>query len=294
MRLPALVHVTLVALVLAALPAAGSEESARHVDAVKEALKKGDLDGAASSGEKAVAADPKSADAHLWLGRAYGQKAMKASLFSQMGLAKKCRASFEKSVELDGSSVEARWDLMQYYLRAPGIVGGGTDKALAQAGEIAKLDAVRGAIAKGLVYDATKDAAHAEEELKRAFAQAPKDGRAQSALIGFYAGHDRFDEAFAVCRKAQEADPDSPLLHYQTGRLAALSGKELERGAAELDLFLAKEPPAERPSWADAHWRKGQILARMGKKTDAKVEQQAALKLDPGHKGAQEELKKLS
>lgn len=282
------------ALTLVSPPLSGSEESAQQVEAVKQAMKKGELDAAATAGEKAVALDPKSADAHLWLGRAYGQKAMKASLFSQMGLAKKCRKAFERSVELDGTSVEARWDLMQYYLRAPGIVGGGTDKALVQASEITKLDAVRGAIAKGLVYDVTKDVVRAEEELKRAFAAASEDGRAHSALIGFYAGHDRFDDALATCRKAQEADPDSALLHYQAGRLAALSGKDLERGAAELDLFLAKEPPTDRPSWADAHWRKGQILARLGKKAEAKAEHQVALKLDPEHKGAKDELKKLS
>lgn len=288
------VSAVLFALFLGALPASASEESARQVEAAKDALRKGDLDAAATAGEKAVALDPKSADAHLWLGRAYGQKAMTASVFSQMGLAKKCRTAFEKSVELDGTNVEARWDLMQYYLRAPGIVGGGKDKALGQADEIAKLDAVRGAIARGLVYDGSKDPVRAEQELKRAFAEAPKDGRAQGALIGFYVGHERFDDAFAACRKAQEADPDSRLLQYQTGRLAALSGKELERGAAALDQFLAGEPPTERPTWADAHWRKGQILARLGKKAEARAEHQVALKLDPGHKGAKDELKKLS
>ncbi len=294
MRLSTHVPAALVAFLLGALPASGSEESARQVEAVKDAMKKGDLDAAATAGEKAVSLDPKSADAHLWLGRAYGQKAMKASVFSQMGLAKKCRTAFEKSVELDGTNVEARWDLMQYYLRAPGIVGGGKDKALAQAGEIAKLDTVRGAIATGLVYDGSKDAVRAEQELRRAFTEAPKDGRAQSALIGFYVGHDRFDDAFGVCRTAQEADPDSRLLQYQVGRLAALSGRELERGAAALDRFLSGEPPTERPTWADAHWRKGQILARLGKKAEAKAEHEVALRLDPEHKGAKDELKKLS
>ncbi|MCM3876822.1 MAG: hypothetical protein NEA02_10425, partial [Thermoanaerobaculia bacterium] len=71
------------------------------VEPVKAALKAEQLDAAVAAGEKAVKEQPENAEAHLWLGRAYGQKAIKASLFSQLGWAKKCKASFEKAVVLD-------------------------------------------------------------------------------------------------------------------------------------------------------------------------------------------------
>jgi len=48
-----------------------------------------------------------------------------SSFFSAAGLAKKVRASFERAVELDGSNVQARSDLAEFYMEAPGVMGGG-------------------------------------------------------------------------------------------------------------------------------------------------------------------------
>src|SRR5271169_3032282 len=81
--------------------------------------------------ERARSLDPNKALYYLWLGRIYGEKADRAGFLSAAGLAKKVRTSFERAVELDPQSWEARADLAEFYLEAPGIVGGGRDKALA-------------------------------------------------------------------------------------------------------------------------------------------------------------------
>src|SRR5256885_11035755 len=96
-------------------------------------------DQAIKAGEKAVALKPDSSDYHMWLGRAYGSKAEHSGWFSGMQNAKKSRAGFEKSVELNSMNAEARTDLAEFYMEAPGILGGGKDKALAQADAMAAL-----------------------------------------------------------------------------------------------------------------------------------------------------------
>jgi hypothetical protein len=44
-------------------------------------------------------------------------------------MAKKTRKEFEKAVELDEKNYNALEDLMQYYLEAPGFLGGSKKKA---------------------------------------------------------------------------------------------------------------------------------------------------------------------
>ena len=68
-----------------------------------------------------------------YVGRIYGEKADRAGFFSAAGLAKKVRTEFERSVEFSPNSWQARTDLAEFYLEAPGIVGGGKEKARSQA-----------------------------------------------------------------------------------------------------------------------------------------------------------------
>jgi len=50
----------------------------------------------------------------------------------------------EKAVELNPDSIEARFDLMEYYLQAPAFLGGDVAKAEGQAREISKRSAAAG------------------------------------------------------------------------------------------------------------------------------------------------------
>ncbi|HEX3070599.1 MAG TPA: tetratricopeptide repeat protein [Thermoanaerobaculia bacterium] len=113
------------------------------IDQGRAAMTRGDAETASGLFEKAVAQNPKSADAHYLLGSAYGSMAEKASIFSQASLASKTKEEFEKAVELDPNHLEARMGLVQYYAFAPGFMGGSYDKAFAQAAEIRKRDPLR-------------------------------------------------------------------------------------------------------------------------------------------------------
>jgi tetratricopeptide (TPR) repeat protein len=224
------------------------------------ALQRDDHEKAVSYLEKAIALAPNDSRMHHRLGDAYGLSAQKAGLFSKMGLAGKCRAEYEKAVELDPRNIDARASLMSYYQQAPGIAGGGLDKALVQAQEIKKLDAARGRFAVATVYAADK----------------------------------KFDQAFVEFEEVLKSNPDDYPALFQTGRLAAISGQRLDRGLAVLRQCLTMTPPAGQPPLAAAHWRIGNILEKQGDKAGARAAYEASLKADPKFPQAIESLKKLN
>jgi tetratricopeptide (TPR) repeat protein len=97
--------------------------------------------------ERAIAFDGTQANYYLWLGRTYGYQAQHAPSGEQFFLARKVRKCLEKAVELNPDLVEARVDLIAFYLQAPSLLGGGVDKAKLQAAEIAKRDPAQGKLA---------------------------------------------------------------------------------------------------------------------------------------------------
>src|SRR5271167_2563411 len=129
-----------------------------------------DWDRGISACEKAVSLAPENAQYHLWLGRIYGEKADHGGIWSAAGLAKRVRNEFETAVRLDPDSAEARTDLAEFYLEAPGIVGGGRDKAEAQAQKLATMDPVRAGWVKARLAEKNKDLASAENQYRAAIA----------------------------------------------------------------------------------------------------------------------------
>jgi tetratricopeptide (TPR) repeat protein len=80
---------------------------------------------------------PKNSVAQDWLGRAYGVKADDGGIIAGMQLAHKVHETFESAVSLNPHNEDAIDDLSEYYVGAPSVVGGGTDKADALADKIA-------------------------------------------------------------------------------------------------------------------------------------------------------------
>ncbi|HEX9254774.1 MAG TPA: tetratricopeptide repeat protein, partial [Candidatus Angelobacter sp.] len=85
-------------------------------------------DNSVRMGEKAIALDPQNSAYHLWLGRAMGRKAEDANPFTAFGLARKVKTEFERAVALDADNLPARNDLSEFYLEAPGVLGGDKGK----------------------------------------------------------------------------------------------------------------------------------------------------------------------
>src|SRR3981081_2019929 len=161
-----------------------------------------------SACERAINLEPKNSLYHLWLGRIYGEKADRAGFMSAAGLAKKVRTEFERAVELDPKSWPARTDLAEFYLEAPGIVGGGKDKARKQAETLASLNPPMAHYINGRIAEKNKDIATAEREYRAAIEASHEGAHAWLNLALFYRHQNRLDEMEQALRTIQSRAQD--------------------------------------------------------------------------------------
>ena len=207
------------------------------------AYQRGDLDAAVRMFEEAVDLEPGRSDHHMRLADAYAGKAEHASVLRRPFLARSIRKELEKAVELDPANLDARQGLVQFYLIAPGIMGGSVEKATEQASEIAKRDAARGHMVRAQIYVHEKDFTKAEQEYVAAARVDPAQKGPRYALGYFYQGQSKFDEAFGVFEDLVKADPGELPAYYQIGRTGVLSGNRLDRAEECFRTYIEKAPP---------------------------------------------------
>ena len=170
----------------------------------------GEYKKATESLEKAVAAEPANSDYELWLGRAFGRRAETSSPFTAPANAYKARQNFEKAVRLNPRNMDALSDLFEYYLEAPGFMGGGLDKAAATAGQMAGIDPVEGHWAQARLAERRKEFDTAEHHLEWPPRMAPQQVGRLIDLARFLAKQGRYQESDQSFRKAEKIAPNSP------------------------------------------------------------------------------------
>lgn len=260
----------------------------------KAAFERRDFAKAAELYEKAVAANPKSADAHYLLGGAYGRQAQQASLFSQMSLAKKAKTELETAVQLDPNHVDARLALVDFYTIAPAIAGGSEEKAMQQAAEIKKRDALQGHRAYARIYARQKKQDLARKELVDAVREQPNNARAHQILGTFLLSEKNFSGALHEFEMALKLDPKYMPPHLRIGQHAAQTGTDYARGEASLKKYLAYKPAEDEPGHASAWYWLGMLYEKQDRKGDAKQAFTNAAKLAPDDKNVKEALKRVS
>ncbi|MFI5310624.1 MAG: tetratricopeptide repeat protein [Gemmatimonadales bacterium] len=273
----------------------GAQSAADHYAAGRAAMS-AKPDDAVKEFEKAVSLDDKNAEYHLWLGNALGTVAQKASVLRQPFLAKRVKSEFERTVQLDPSSVDGRHGLMQFFLEAPGIMGGSVDKAREQAVEIGKVNPMRGHLARAEIAAHDKDGTAREREYRAAVSESPDSVVAYATLVAYLLNAKRTDDACAVVDNLIARRPTDPLALWQMGRLAAVTGTRLDRGEQALRAVLASPGVGTDPRLpvpANVHYRLGDILARRGAKDEARKEYERAIELNPQFDAARKALKAL-
>jgi tetratricopeptide (TPR) repeat protein len=193
---------------------------------------------AAEAFERAFAAAPTDSGIALWLGRAYGRRAETSSPFTAPGLASKARQSFEKAVTLDPHNVEAFNDLFEYYLEAPGFLGGGFDKAVDVAAKIKALDPVEGHWAQAKLAEKRKEFGSAEEQLRRAVELAPHQVGRVLDLAHFLSRQGRYQESDQNFQRAEKIAPNSPRVMYAEAEAYVQSKRNLDTARQLLKKYL--------------------------------------------------------
>lgn len=188
----------------------------------------GDIEAAFDGFEKAVKADPETADYQYWLGMMYGARAQRASVFGKPGKARRTRKAFEKAVLLDPDHVVARSKLMEYYLKAPGILGGDIEKARVQAQEIASRNPMEGHLAWGLIHAKEKAQEKREKAYLAAVASANGDVRPVISLASLYLRDKRRLDAIRVYETFLQSHPERSRILQRLSNLYRLEKKNDE------------------------------------------------------------------
>lgn len=202
--------------------------------------------------EKAVVADPENSQYALWLARAFGRRAETSSPFTAPGLASKARQYFEKAAQLDPRNLDALTDLFEYYLQAPGFLGGGFDKAQATAARIAEIDPAEGHWSQAKLAEKRKEYGNAEEQLRRAIEVSPHQVGRFIDLARFLAKQGRLQEADQSLARAEKMAPGSPKVVFAQADLYIKHGRNLELAKDLLKRYMSMALSPDDPPKSQA------------------------------------------
>jgi tetratricopeptide (TPR) repeat protein len=237
---------------LAVLLAIPSKDGAVYELIGRNYYMQGEYKKASEALEKAVAAEPSNAGYALWLGRAYGRRAETSSPFTAPAQASKARQCFEKSVQLNPMNLDAQSDLFEYYLEAPGLLGGGLDKAQTTAAQISRISPADGQLAEAKLAEKRKESRSAEEHLRRAVELAPRQIGKLIDLARFLAKQGRFQEAEQSFDRAEKIAPDSPRLIFARAETYVKTHHNIEVAKELLKRYMSAEVNAEDPPKSEA------------------------------------------
>ena len=202
--------------------------------------------------ENAVTADSASSESYLWLGRAYGRRAETSSMITAPGYASKARQNFERAAQLNPNNLDAQSDLFEYYLEAPGFLGGGLDKAKATASDIARINPAEGHSALAKLAEKRKEFGSAEEQLRRAIAVAPQQVGRFIDLARLLTRQGRYQEADQSLAKADQLAPNSPKLIFAKADMYIKSNRNLTVARDLLKKYINLSLTPEDPPRSEA------------------------------------------
>ncbi|MGC2695167.1 MAG: hypothetical protein WA738_05190 [Candidatus Angelobacter sp.] len=225
--------------------------------------------------EKSIALDPDNSFYHLWLGRAMGRKAEAANPFTAFGLARRVKVEFERAVALDSNNLAARSDLSEFYLEAPGFLGGDKNKARQEAEIVAKHDPALASYINARVEE-KQGTGRAEAEYKKAVAASSAPSHYWMELAYFYRRTGRLNEMEAAISQALATAHEGEATEFDAAKLLVHAGRNF-LGAAQMLRHYASQVPAEEGPAFQTNYMLGILLEKEGRKKEASAAFQAAL-----------------
>ncbi len=181
----------------------------------------------------------------------------------------------QTAVKLNPKNAPALSDLGDYYAQAPGIAGGGTDKAQTIASQLDKIDAARAQQLRGDIAMAQKDYATAEIEYRQAATIAARPADYWSVLANFYRGRQRWsdlDAAIQNCVTAAAKDRNSGVGLYDGASVLIAAKRNPALAAQMMENYLSGTSLSEEAPAFIAHIRLSRLKQQLGDAAGAKSE----------------------
>ncbi|WP_419806662.1 tetratricopeptide repeat protein [Terriglobus sp.] len=249
------------------------------------------FDEAIAACEAAHSAQPGNAAYTLELARAYGAKADHAGPFTGMRMVGRIRDNFEGAARQDPKNVDALSDLGEFYVNAPGVVGGGLDHARQLVSQLKPLSPARAARLEGMIAAKAGDTTAADAAYGRELA-VQHSAEAYVDLANYDRKRKLWDQAEQNAVLAIQQDgargPDS----IDAARV--LIDMKRNSAAAEKALrgYLAHEQVSAVAQYARAHVMLGQLLQQRGDNAGAEDQFKQALALAGDYSAARKALRK--
>jgi cytochrome c-type biogenesis protein CcmH/NrfG len=249
---------------------------------------------AIASLERSVQLLPNQSEYHDWLGRAYGRKAEESLLFSAMSWAKKAHGEFETAVQLQPTNFEAQRDLIRYEMNAPGIVGGGDDRAMKRIHDLEKIDGEQAQLALGEFYITKKRMAEGETVFAKLLASNSARAGVYFEVADYYRDRQNAAKMEEAVTAAQRIDPQDRRLKFYRAVFLVMEKRESAEAESLLRSYIATVPDnADLPPHSLAREWQGKLYESQGRFSEATAAYKAALALDPHNKELEEALKRV-
>lgn len=207
-----------------------------------------EYDEASDNFEEAVNFSPDSAKFNFWLGQAYSIQAQNSGILTQAWLAPKIKDAFERTIELDSTQVQARISLANYYIMAPGFMGGDIEKAKEQAKEITKLGNINGKFLLASIYqkeDKIDSAYQVYEKLENKIGNDSTYYYFYNSYGYFLMGQEKYDQAIEKFKKQVELAPANNANPYDSLGDAFLAAGRKEEAKEQFKIAIRINPDFE-------------------------------------------------
>jgi tetratricopeptide (TPR) repeat protein len=214
---------------------------------------------------------PQAAMCHYGIGTVLGVHAMSQGMMKAAMKAGQIRDGFQKAVELDPQFYAARNGLVQFYLLAPGIVGGSVSKAQEVARAAAAKQPEHAKVLLAFVSLNQKKLADVERELAAVKPGADKeligDINALWVALGFeYLNDKQTPKARALFERFTKERPEVAVVHYGLAR-ALTDAAAYDAAIAELELASRLDGARDLP----VDYRLGVALQAKGEREKARA-----------------------
>jgi tetratricopeptide (TPR) repeat protein len=249
---------------------------------------------AVASFERSVQLLPNQSEYHDWLGKAYGRRAEETIFLSAMGWARKTHKEFEVAVRLDPSNFQAQRDLIRFEMYAPGIVGGGDDRALKHIAELEKIDVLHGQLARGEFFATKKRFAEADAVFASVLESNTDRIGVYFEAADYYRDRQNPAKMSDAIAAAERIGGDDRRLKFYRGLLLVVKGKDPAEAESLLKSYIATVPDnSDLPSHSSALEWLGKLYEAQGRFSEAAQEYRDSLALDPHNKAVEEAWKRI-
>ena len=220
----------------------------------------GEFKKASDTFQRAVQADPANSEYNLWLARAYGRRAESSNPLTAPAHAGKARQYFEKAVQLDPTNGEALGDLFDYYLQAPGFLGGGLDKATDLLPKIKAVDSAEFHFAQAQIAEKKKQYSTAEQQFRRAMELAPRQVGRVIDLAKFLFRQGKVREGDDLIKQAETIAPNDLKVTFEKAKSLISTNRDLDEAKRLLRVYMNSHLTPDLPSRQEAE----KLLRRAG------------------------------